>query len=41
LVSSGNEGKQFIGQKCVTTNANGNTGTFAFDPAQVVAVGIP
>lgn len=36
---SGNEGKQFIGLKSVTNNANGNAGTFAFNPAQVVAVG--
>jgi hypothetical protein len=36
---SGNEGKKFLGQKSVTTNANGITGTFAFNPAQAVAVG--
>lgn len=34
-----NEGKKFIGIKTVTTNANGNTGTFAFTPARAVAVG--
>jgi hypothetical protein len=36
---SGNEGKTFIGQTSVTTNASGQTGTFTFAPAQVVPVG--
>jgi CSLREA domain-containing protein len=35
---SGNEGKRFLGQKLVTTNANG-VATFNFTPAQAVAVG--
>jgi N-acyl-D-aspartate/D-glutamate deacylase len=36
--SSGNEGKKFIGQKGVTTDASGNA-TFTFFPATKVAVG--
>jgi CSLREA domain-containing protein len=33
------EGKQFIGARSVTTNANGNTGIFTFTPNQPVGVG--
>ena len=33
---SGNEGKKYIGAKSVTTNANGNTGTFTFKPENKV-----
>jgi len=33
------EGKNYIGTKSVTTNANGNTGTFTFTPNQAVPVG--
>jgi len=33
------EGKKYIGQKSVSTNANGNTGTFSFSPTQVVPEG--
>jgi hypothetical protein len=33
---SGNEGKKYIGAKNVTTNANGDTGTFAFEPENKV-----
>jgi CSLREA domain-containing protein len=35
---SGNEGKKYIGAKSVTTNANGNTGTFTFKPENKVGV---
>jgi len=35
---SGNEGKRFLGQKGVTTDASGNA-TFAFSPASKVALG--
>lgn len=35
---SGNEGKKFIGQKSVTTDAGGNA-TFTFNPASTVSVG--
>jgi hypothetical protein len=35
---SGNEGKRFLGQKSVTTDASGNA-TFAFSPASKVALG--
>jgi len=35
---SGNEGKRFIGQESVTTNASGNV-SFTFAPTQVVSVG--
>lgn len=37
--TSGNEGERFIGQKVVSTAANGNTGAFTFSPANPVAVG--
>ncbi len=33
------EGKRCIGQKSVSTNQNGNTGTFTFKPANKVGVG--
>ena len=33
---SGNEGKKYIGAKNVTTNANGDTGTFTFKPENKV-----
>jgi CSLREA domain-containing protein len=33
------EGKKFIGAKSVTTNANGNTGTFTFKPDNEVGAG--
>jgi CSLREA domain-containing protein len=36
---SGNEGKKYIGAKSVTTNANGNTGTFTFKPENKVPTG--
>ena len=35
---AGGEGKKFVGQKGVTTNANGNV-TFEFQPAQAVPTG--
>jgi CSLREA domain-containing protein len=36
---SGSEGKKYIGAKSVTTNANGNTGTFTFKPENKVPTG--
>jgi hypothetical protein len=36
--ASGNEGEQFIGQKSVSTNSNGNV-TYTFVPSQAVAAG--
>jgi CSLREA domain-containing protein len=36
---SGNEGKNFIGQKSVTTTANDTTATFTFSPNQAVPAG--
>jgi hypothetical protein len=36
---SGDEGQKFVGQRSVTTNANGATGTFTFSPNQAVTVG--
>ncbi len=35
------EGKNYIGQKTVSTNQNGNTGTFTFKPANKVGAGAP
>lgn len=35
---SGNEGKKYIGAKNVTTNANGDTGSFTFKPENKVGV---
>ena len=37
--TGGAEGKKYIGQKSVSTNANGNTGIFSFSPAQKVPEG--
>lgn len=37
--TGGAEGKKYIGQKSVDTNANGNTGIFTFSPAQKVPEG--
>jgi CSLREA domain-containing protein len=37
--SNDNEGKRFLGQTNVTTDASGNTGTFTFSPANAVAPG--
>lgn len=37
--TGGAEGKKYIGQKSVNTNANGNTGIFAFSPANKVPEG--
>jgi hypothetical protein len=37
--TGGAEGKKYIGQKSVSTNANGNTGTFTSSPAQKVPEG--
>ncbi len=37
--SGGAEGKKYIGQKSVSTNANGNTGSFTFIPENKVGAG--
>jgi hypothetical protein len=36
---AGNEGRRFLGQKVVSTNANGNTGTFTRGLSQAVPAG--
>jgi len=37
--SNDNEGRRYLGQTSVTTNASGNTGTFTFTPTRAVLVG--